>query len=107
MNQTWENSEKPNLGPDFDPWPKFGPPEFSSWGFTFTRRYTLSQAIIVCNLKENLWSKLKKMGKKAHFGSDLGPLGPNSGRKILFSNLTLSVTRYHGQLSPCTISEKN
>ena len=38
MNHTWENSEKPNLGPDFDPWPKCGPPELSSWGFTFTRR---------------------------------------------------------------------
>ena len=36
--------------------------------------------------------------KKPCFGLDLGSLGPNSGPN--------SVTRYHGQLSPCTISEK-
>ena len=26
---------------------------------------------------------------------------------FFFKNLASSVTRYHGQLSPCTISEKN
>ena len=44
--------------------------------------------------------------KKIHFGPDLGPLGPNSGHQFFFKNLTLSVTRYHGQLSSCKISEK-
>ena len=29
MNQTWENSKKSNLGPDFDPFgPDLGPPIF-------------------------------------------------------------------------------
>ena len=28
------------------------------------------------------------------------------GTKFFFKNLTFSVTRYHGQLSPCTTSEK-
>ena len=28
------------------------------------------------------------------------------GTKFFFKNLTFSVTRYHGQLLPCTISEK-
>ena len=33
--------------------------------------------------------------------------GPNFGlQKFLFGNLDLSVTRYHGQLSLCTTSEK-
>ena len=45
-------------------------------------------------------------GEKPHFRHDLGPLGPNSGRHF-FLNLALSVTSYHGQLSSCTISEKN
>ena len=35
-------------------------------------------------------------GEKPHFGP----------RNFCFKNLTRSVTRYHGQLSSCTISEK-
>ena len=40
-----------------------------------------------------------------------GPFGPNLGRQhffffFFFKNLALSVTRYHGQLSWCTLSEK-
>ena len=38
------------------------------------------------------------MTKKDSFRLDFGP---NSGRQVFFS-----VTRYHGPLSPCTISEK-
>ena len=46
-------------------------------------------------------------GQKPHFGPDLGPLGPNSGRQIsFFKNLASSVTRYHGQLSSSKISER-
>ena len=37
-------------------------------GFTSTRRWTLSQAIIVCNFKKNLKSKLKKMAKNLNLG---------------------------------------
>ena len=48
----------------------------------------------------------KLMIKKTHFWPDLEPLGPNSGPKFFFKNLTLSVTRYHGHLSSCTTSEK-
>ena len=51
----------------------------------------------------------QEKGEKPHFGPNLGPLDPNSGRQIFFffsKNLALSVTRYHGQLSSCTISEK-
>ena len=36
--------------------------------------------------------------KKPSFGPHFGPFGPNLGH--------LSVTRYHGQLSSCTILEK-
>ena len=47
--------------------------------------------------------------KKLPFGPDLVPLGPYSGRQLFFffQNLVLSVTRYHGQLSSCKVSEKN
>ena len=50
---------------------------------------------------------LQENGEKPHFGPNLGPLGPDSGHQIsLFKNLVASVTRYQGQLSSCTISEK-
>ena len=47
--------------------------------------------------------------KKPSFRPDFGQLGPNSGYQtffFFFKNLASSVTRYHGQLSSCTISEK-
>ena len=56
--------------------------------------------------KENVCSKLNKM-EKSHFGPDLGLLGPNPGCQFFFKkNLASSVTRYHGQLSSCIMSEK-
>ena len=48
-------------------------------------------------------------GKKTHFGSNLGPFDPNSDCHFFFfffKNLALSVTRFHGQISSCTIPEK-
>ena len=49
----------------------------------------------------------KENGKKPHFRPNSGSLGPNSACQIFFfKNLALSVTRYYGQLSSCTISEK-
>ena len=44
--------------------------------------------------------------KKPSFGPDFDPFGPNSGRNILFKNQVPSVTRYHRQLSSCTLLEK-
>ena len=51
-------------------------------------------------------------GKETSFGPDFHPFGPNSGHLFFFfffffpKNLALPVTRYHGQLSSFTISEK-
>ena len=45
--------------------------------------------------------------QKPHFGPDLRSFSPNLGcQKIFLKNLASSVTRFYGQLSPCTISEK-
>ena len=84
MKQNW-----PDLG-------LFGPnvPPLSHFfeSFTSTSSYTLFQAINLCYLKENKWSKLEKMANKpvtlglilARFGSDLFPkkvfVGFNSTR---------------------------
>ena len=43
---------------------------------------------------------------KPHFGFELGQLGLNSCHQTFFKNLASSFTRYPGQLSSCTISEK-
>ena len=54
----------------------------------------------------------KENGKKTSLGSNFGAFGPNSGRQFFFffffffKNLAPSITRYHGQLSWFTISEK-
>ena len=44
--------------------------------------------------------------EKPHFGSYLRPLPQIRAANFLFFSLSLSVSRYHGQLSLCTISEK-
>ena len=48
--------------------------------------------------------KTQENDEKPDFGPELGPLGPNSGSQFFFP--TSSVTRYHGQVSSCTISEQ-
>ena len=47
--------------------------------------------------------------EKPQLGPDLGPLSPHSSHQFFFfffKNLTLSVTRYYGQLSLWTMLEK-
>ena len=57
------------------------------------------------SMKNNDPNSIKS--RKPNFGPDLGSLGLNSGRQLsFFKYLSSSVTRYHGQLSSCTISEK-
>ena len=49
----------------------------------------------------------QEIGEKPHFGPDFGQLGPKLVCKIIFfKNLASCITRYHGQLLSCTISEK-
>ena len=60
----------------------------------------------------SLMNQTWENGKKPSFGHDFGPFGRNSGRQFIylfiyfFQKSGSSVTRYHGQLSSCTISEK-
>ena len=75
-------------------------------GFIYTKCYTLSQAIIACNFKANVRSKLKKMTKN-HISDLIQAIRPKFGASIFFfKNLVSSVTRYHDRLSSCKISEK-
>ena len=73
-------------------------PKFFFVNFSSTRCETLLQAIILCNLKENVWSKLKKMPKTLFWVWFRLPV-------FFFKNFTASITKYHGQLLSCTVSE--
>ena len=58
-------------------------------------------------LQGKLIKLTEENGKKPIFGPILVHLAQNSGHQFffVFKNLAPSVTRYHGQLSSCTISE--
>ena len=58
-------------------------------------------------LQGKLINQTSENDKKPNFGPDFGPLGPNSDCQFfLKKNLASSATRYHSQLSSCTISKK-
>ena len=65
MMQIWENGGKPNL---------ISGPKIFFVSFTSTTSQKLLQAIILCNLKENHRTKLKKMSKKLISGMILAYL---------------------------------
>ena len=46
------------------------------------------QAIIVCNFKENYWTKFEKMTKKTCLGPDFGLSSTDLGPKDFFVNFT-------------------
>ena len=90
----------PNLAPQFFFF-------FFSDGFYLHQMLNIITSYHRMQLQEKLMIQTQENGKKPHSGPDLGPLGPNLGCQIFFfKNLAVSVTRYHGQLSSCTISEK-
>ena len=68
--------------------------------FISTRRLTLSRAIIICNFKENLWSKLKEISKNLILG-----LISNSPKTFSWV-LLLVVFRNCSKLSPIQFKGK-
>ena len=104
MNQTWENGEKPNFRPHLNPFgPNLPPPQFFFHGFYL---YLMLDIIVSCNrleFQEKPMIQIQENGEKSHFGSDLGPLGPNSVRQDFFSKiwlrqlLDIMVSYYHVQ----------
>ena len=90
MNQTWENDEKPSFGPKI-----------------VYRILPLLHVRQCCKLSLYAISrKTKRTAKNLVLGLILAHLAQTWATNFFFKNLTPSVTRYHGQLSSCTISEK-
>ena len=101
MNLTWENSEKPNFGPDFCPFDPNLPPNFFSWVLLLLdvrHCHKLSSYAI----SKKTYDQKKEDGEKPHFRLD-SKFWPSI---FFFKNLAFWVTRYPGQLSSWTISGK-
>ena len=107
INQTWENDKKLNFRPDFGPFgPNLGAPKFCSCvlallGLRHVANYHRVQ------FQGKLMIQTQKNGKKNSFWTWFSPVRPKFGQpKFFLKNLALPVTKYHGQLSSCTILEK-
>ena len=97
--------KNPNFGPDFS---SFGPnlgPKIFLWVLPLLDvRHYCKLSLHAISRKSNDQNS-RKWGKP-HFGPHLGLLGLIRSQKFFFKNLASSATRYHGQLSLCTISQK-
>ena len=56
--------------------------------FTSTASYALFQSIVVCNFKDNKWTKLEKMTKNLVSGLILAPLTQILVQKFVFVDFT-------------------
>ena len=98
-------------GPDLNRLTQIWVPKIFFVGFTSTRCLTLSQVTSIC--KEKFQSFKISNGpnsrkwQKESFWAWFRPAGTKFEPPIFFfSNMASSVTRYYGQISSCTISEK-
>ena len=108
MNQSWENCKKNKqiLGLILVP---FGPDLVLKMFFWFYVYWMLDiVASYHCmQFQGQLMNQTWENGKKPSFGPILVHLPEIRATKFFFfKNRDLSVTRYHGQLSSCAISEK-
>ena len=112
MNWTWENGKKPNFGPNFG---SFGP----NLGLLFSWILLLLDIRHCCKLSLYAISRKtkdpnsRKWQKNLNLGLILAPWAQIQVAIsffffffFFFKNLALPVTRYHGELSSCIISEK-
>ena len=108
MNQTLKNGKKKSFGPNFGPfWPKLGHQKYF-WQVlppldVRHRCQLLSYTTSRTTKEQNL-----RKWQKTQFRDRFWPIWPKFGPPTFFKNILPSlVTRYYGQLSSCTISEKN
>ena len=110
MNQTWkkkQKSEKPNFGPNFDP---FGPNLGIQIFFREFYRYYILEIVSSNHRMQFQWKiriQTQEMAKNLILSLILVRWTQvRTVKYFFFTNLAFSVTRYHGQISECKISEK-
>ena len=95
INQTWENSKKPNFGPDFGLiGPNLGPTFFVCGLYIY---YILNSVANYHHIEFHIKTMIQTQenGKKPHFQPHLGWFGPNSCHQKLFIKLVVIVPSYH------------
>ena len=107
MNKTWENKKKPSFRPNFDPFgPNLGPKNFFSWILPLLDvRHCCKLSLYAISRKTNE-PNLRKWQKNLVLGLILALFAQILAAIFFFKNLAPSVTKCHGQLSSCKISEK-
>ena len=89
MMKIWENDENPNFGPNLGP-----------------QIFFVSLTLLVRHCFKLSSYEIFRKTNEPNFRKWLVWLKFMQSN-FFFQNLASSVTRYHGHLSPCTISEKN
>ena len=101
--------KKTSFRPNFDPFgPNLGPENVFSWILPLLEVRHRCNGLLYANSRKNNEQNLRKW-QKTQFQAQFWPkFRPPIFYLFIFffKTLTLSVTRYHGQLSSCTISEK-
>ena len=72
MNQTWENSKKPNFRPD---WPQLGHQIFFLHGFYLCLVLDIVASYHCMQFQGKCMIQTQENGETPIFGPDLGPLG--------------------------------
>ena len=116
MNQTLENSQKLNFGPDFG---QFGPnlgPQFFFVSFTCTQMLDIivqssstsrCQRLSLYKIPRKIYDPISRKQQKNILDLIEARWNKYSGcQSLFFKNMGRSVTTYLSQLSSCTISEK-
>ena len=94
MNRTWKNGEKPN----------FMPPNFFSWILPLLYVWHCRKLSLYVIANKTYHPNARKWRKTAFWA--WAHWAQIQAAKFFFKYLTSSVTRYHGHLSSCKISEK-
>ena len=85
MNQTRENDEKLSIGPNFGPFgPTFCPLSFFR-GFFSLLDVRNCHKLSLYGISRKMYDPNSRKCRQTSFWSDLGPLGPTSGRQNCFS----------------------
>ena len=107
LGKIWENDKKTNFWSDFGSFDLNVRPKNLFRGFYFHQMLNIVASYHCMQFQKKLMIQTQENGKKNSFWASFRPLAPKFGsRNFFLKNLASSITRYHGRLSSCKISEK-